>query len=48
MGPSTHLAAELAKTPDFHVVSHDFGNNIHFFDVSVGQYFPDPARLPTS
>jgi 4-amino-4-deoxy-L-arabinose transferase-like glycosyltransferase len=48
MGPSTHLAAELAKTPDFQVVSHDFGNNTHFFDVSVGQYFPDPARLPTS
>jgi 4-amino-4-deoxy-L-arabinose transferase-like glycosyltransferase len=48
MGPSTHLSGELAKVPDFPFVPHDFGNNIHFFDVSVGQSFPDPARLPKS
>jgi hypothetical protein len=48
MGPSTHLSAELTNVPYFHLVPHDFGNNIHFFDVSVGQSFPDPARLPKS
>ena len=48
MGPSTHLSGELAKVPDFHLAPHDFGNNIHFFDVSVAQNFPDPARLPKS
>jgi hypothetical protein len=48
LGPSTHLSRELAQVQDFHVAPHDFGNNIHFFDVSVGQQFPAPARLPKS
>jgi 4-amino-4-deoxy-L-arabinose transferase-like glycosyltransferase len=48
IGPSTHLSTELANLPDFRLAPHNFGNNIHFFDVSVGQKFPDPARLPKS
>jgi hypothetical protein len=48
MGPSTHLSGELAKVQDFHVAPHDFGSNIHFFYITVGQNFPYPARLPKS
>jgi len=48
MGPSTHLSTELANLPDFRLAPHDFGSNIHFFDITVGQNFPYPTRLPKS
>ncbi len=47
IGPSTHLAEELAQSAEFHIAPHDFGHNLHFFDLRVGGHLPDRA-VPAS
>jgi len=48
MGWYTYVEFELENFPQFHIAPHDFGPQIHIFNLTVGQTMPDPKQLPTT